>query len=731
MSDDELLSALDSDNDIQSLVELLGVAATKSKYERKLDKNLERYRASRRAGQDIGFPETDSVNEDRKLACRDSLKLFYETYFPEVFNLGWSEDHLKVIDKLERAIALGELSAIAMPRGSGKTSMFIRAALWAILTGQRTYVCLIAATETKAQALLRSIKTELLHNDLLKEDFVAETHCVLSLGNRAAMANGQHVNGTLTGVEWSVGKIGFGYINHPECKATNNSFIKAMGITGDIRGEQVTLPDGGIRRPDLVLIDDPQTKQSAGSKSQVQKRHETLMGDILGLAGPGKSIAGLCACTVVYANDLADRLLDREESPEWAGQRCKLVYEWPGGKAQDLWDEYQVIYEESMRLDQGVAVPNGFVDQHFEAMHEGAVVGWDERYDRAKEMSALHHAVNLKIRDAGAFAAEYQNEPMSMVTESPFDLNAEILAKRVVSGLKRGEAPDELETITASIDVQKNLLFYVVCGWTPTSRCYILDYGTYPDQKRNYFTKSDAPISMQQAAGTDELEAALSHALKQLTSYLLQNEYGPHMVEKLCIDSRWGESTEIIRRFCRESAERARIHPSMGLYIGANSRGWQKLKLGKRDKKGVHCKLTPPTNGRGRPELLIDTNYWKTSVASRLTVSEGSAKAMVLFDERPAIHRMFAEHLSAEIPKRSVGKTGNVVTEWQQPRNRDNDWFDCLVYASALASILGVKVIETASKPLPSTTSHSMMRSVGGSSVKETARDRLLRRKKK
>lgn len=50
-------------------------------------------------------------------------------------------------------------------------------------------MCLIAATETKAQALLRSIKTELLHNDLLKEDFVAETHCVLSLGNRAAMAN--------------------------------------------------------------------------------------------------------------------------------------------------------------------------------------------------------------------------------------------------------------------------------------------------------------------------------------------------------------------------------------------------------------------------------------------------------------------------------------------------------------------------------------------------------------
>lgn len=120
MSDDDLLGALDSDDDIQSLVELLGVASSKSKYERKLDKNLERYRATRRAGQDIGLPDTSSVNDSRKLACRGSLKQFYETYFPEVFNLGWSEDHLKVIDKLERAIAQGELSAIAMPRGSGR-----------------------------------------------------------------------------------------------------------------------------------------------------------------------------------------------------------------------------------------------------------------------------------------------------------------------------------------------------------------------------------------------------------------------------------------------------------------------------------------------------------------------------------------------------------------------------------------------------------------------------------
>ena len=219
MSDKDLFDALHDDS-VDSLASILGMAAAKSKYEKKLDRNLDRYRATRRAGQDIGFPDLSEINAEIKDASSKSLQRFYESYFPEVFHLGWSPDHLKVIDKLERAIAHGELSAIAMPRGSGKTSMFIRAAIWAILTGQRNYISLIAATETKAQALLRGIKTELLHNDRLKADYPAEIHCVLSLGNRAAMANGQHVNGTLTGVEWSVGKIGFCYIDHPACCLT-------------------------------------------------------------------------------------------------------------------------------------------------------------------------------------------------------------------------------------------------------------------------------------------------------------------------------------------------------------------------------------------------------------------------------------------------------------------------------------------------------------------------------
>jgi hypothetical protein len=36
------------------------------------------------------------------------------------------------------------------------------------------------------------------------------------------------------------------------------------------------------------------------------------------------------------------------------------------------------------------------------------------------------------------------------------------------------------------------MLFYAVCAWEPDFTGYVIDYGTFPDQKRRYFTLRDA-----------------------------------------------------------------------------------------------------------------------------------------------------------------------------------------------------------------------------------------------
>jgi hypothetical protein len=53
---------------------------------------------------------------------------------------------------------------------------------------------------------------------------------------------------------------------------------------------------------------------------------------------------------------------------------------------------------------------------------------------------------------------------------------------------RRGEVPVGCNHLTAFIDVQANLLFYVVAAWEDDFTGYVIDYGAFPDQKRPYFT---------------------------------------------------------------------------------------------------------------------------------------------------------------------------------------------------------------------------------------------------
>jgi hypothetical protein len=71
------------------------------------------------SAQDIG-ELLEVLDPARKAQAQGSFRFFCETYFPDVFYLAWSADHLRVIDKIERAVRPGGLFAMAMPRGSGK-----------------------------------------------------------------------------------------------------------------------------------------------------------------------------------------------------------------------------------------------------------------------------------------------------------------------------------------------------------------------------------------------------------------------------------------------------------------------------------------------------------------------------------------------------------------------------------------------------------------------------------
>jgi hypothetical protein len=235
-----------------------------------------------------------------------------------------------------------------------------------------------------------------------------------------------------------------------------------------------------------VICDDPQTDATARSHIQTQERLDLLNGAVTGLAGPGKRTAIIIPCTVIRPGDMADTILDPETHPEWRGERTRMVTSWPRNEA--LWTEYRRMREDSMRSGGDGKAATEFYVAHRDEMDEGSVVSWPERFEVGKELSAIQHAMNIRFKIGDeSFAAEYQNDPMESEECVADALTVDDILSRL-NRYGRGVVPDEVTRLTAYADVQGELLYWMVCGWGEDFSGYVLDYGTFPDQRRLYFT---------------------------------------------------------------------------------------------------------------------------------------------------------------------------------------------------------------------------------------------------
>lgn len=659
----------------------------KAAYAKRKEQSASWNRKVASAGRDIGEipPVADPKRRD---ACRQDFRAFCEVYAAESFPLAWSDDHLRAIAKIEAAVLKGELFAFAMPRGSGKSTLSIWACLWALLYGHRPFIMLIGADQAISCQMLDAIKSHLEQNDILAEDFPAACFPIRMLEGITARARGQTSNGEETKLVWTADRVTLPWIKGA---ASAGAAVRVAGITGRIRGISHTRPDGQTVRPSLVLIDDPQTDESAASPSQVATRLRVLTGAILGLAGPGKKISGLCTITVIRPDDLADKLLDRQANPAWQGERSKLVYDWP--TADELWSQYAELRREGQRSGEGTAAADNYYVAHRDEMDAGARVAWPERKND-DELSAIQHAWNLRIdRGESAFFAEYQNQPMAD------DISADKLDKRELAlratTLARGIVPLSHQTLTAFIDVQEKVLFWLVASWGESFGGHVVGYGSYPDQAVSFFEAQQAKRTLALAAKGSGFEGALSAGLERLTQQLLgmdwKREDGMAMrISQAMVDANWGRSTSVVRTFCRRSPFAASLLPSHGAGVGASSKPLMDGSKARGDKVGLNWRIGQIS--AGQRSARYDTNWWKSFVSARLRYAVGDPEAIVFHDGR---HDMLIDHLTSEYPVRVEAK-GRVVDEWKLA-GRENHFLDCLVGAAVAASIAGVH--PTATEP--------------------------------
>jgi hypothetical protein len=635
----------------------------------------------------------------RRAAALESLESYCRSYKPRVFDLPFSNDHRTVIAALEQTITNGGQIALAMPRGSGKTSLCEAAAEWAILRGTRKFVLLVCATSKLAQDSLQAMAQTFAQNDLVAQDWPATCYPLRRLEGitqRRLLWNGAPIVQKLTAETICLPNL--------PVSPTAGSLLATAGLTGSIRGRKWITPDGRSLRPDLVIIDDPQTDESATSPHQTARRETLILQTVLGLSGPAKSLAAIMPCTVIEPDDLADRFLDHAKHPEWGGIRTKLVQSWPTDPAAaELWQQYRDLRSAALLAKTSPGPENAFYERHRPTMDAGSVLAWPERHG-PNELSALQNAYNLRF-DKGdrAFAAEYQNDPIRAGTETSAALEPRALATRLAE-LPPHTAPATANWITAGIDVQQSSLWWTVTAWSAGFGGIVLAYGCWPRPNQAYYTLSTLRRTLQNTHPGHTLEDQLCFGLDSLAQHLAAipwtNPAGERLtINRTLIDCNWNQSeTAVFRAVGLPSGRAIAAAPSRGRFIGAAARPMAEWQLRPGDLPG-HCWRLPAAT-RGAPRVVqIDVNAWKSIVADRLAMPPAAANAITLAGTEPKTHELFCDHLASEYRRRVAGR-GRIADEWSaRPTAPDNHFWDALILSAVAAAVAGCPLTATAPTP--------------------------------
>lgn len=668
-----------------------GRPATKSRYEKHRDRVARQQSELSAEGRDIGEIPT-ILNPERRESCKKDLRLFCETYFPHIFYLPWSPIQLEVLARLQASALEGGNFALAMPRSTGKTTLCECTAIWSTIYGYRRYVVIIGAESESAREIFKSIKDSLEFNEDLIADFPEICYPVIALEGIMNRCKGQTWRGMRTNIQWSDSKLVFPTIGDA---ITSGSIIVSTSMTSRIRGMKHNISGNESVRPDFVIVDDPQTRESAKSSSQVKYRKDLINGDISGLAGPGKTIAIVVPCTVIYPGDLADQLLDREENPEWRGKRFKLLNGFP--KNMHLWQRYRDLRAEGLRQDKGTATATRFYIAHRDQMDEGCHATWAERF-LAGEVSGIQYAMNLYFDDSSKFFSEYQNEPLAADLGDGDQIVPELILAKM-NKRARLEIPQAVSRLTMMVDVQKNLLYYTIMGFDERFGSHLLAYGTYPEQANEIFSHRDAsPTYLDTFPGAGQ-EGALTQALRELIPPLLAKSYmredGAELsIGRCLIDSGWGEQADTVYNFIRESGWRSVLMPSKGVGVGATYTPYSEFKRKPGEIISDYEWHIAPIKAKRHVKLMrYDTNWWKSFFRNRVMTAQGDYGAFSVNEQAISDRfRMLADHLSSEYSVTESAK-GRRVDIWKLTPNRENDWLDCVIGCMVAASEQGCRLI--------------------------------------
>ena len=625
------------------------------------------------------------VDKARRATCLADPLLFLATYFPTVYYHPWTDGQREMVQTVVDSARYGTSQAIAAPRGDGKTKIVEGVIVYAVLANIIRFPVIVASDAKASLRILSNLKW-LLSADchLIAEDFPEVCGPIIALEGDAKRAPRQTVGGRLTNIGWSKEFLRLPTVDGSAC---SGAIIYPLSIEGGIRGLAM-----GADRPDFVLIDDPETRESASSSYQVGIREETIDRDIAGLKGQKGRIGMTALVTIQTTHSLAARLTDRSVKPAWNGIRRGMLSSWP--TRVDLWEEYMHRRRAAQEGGDRYAkdAMNFYLANRAE-MDAGATITNPHRYMREPgpdgeplEVSALQACYNF-IADKGieAFRCEYQNDPGSNADEEMAKLTAKWIEGRV-SVHDQAEIPAGCIGITAGIDVGKYGCHWSVVAWRPDGEGFVIDYGVAEVHGTD---PSAARLTVERA-----IRATLSQWHEQIASRHVAYPAGePLGVALTLVDSGDGPLTEAIYEWVRSLPAEPKVCASKGYGDGQGARPRQFGKDARSSPRieGQHWFAQLQASGVWLYHL--DANFWKRWVHERFAVTlapndEPTPYSLSLFrGSKPRHHHSFARHIIAEEYREEFVAGKGVRRKWHQV-SPNNHWLDATYMACAAAGML-------------------------------------------
>jgi phage terminase large subunit GpA-like protein len=272
------------------------------------------------------------------------------------------------------------------------------------------------------------------------------------------------------------------------------------------------------------------------------------------------------------------------------------------------------------------------------------------------------------------FDCEYQNDPPDELKISDQLVDDAICKK--INGMLRYEQPAGVVTLTASVDVHDNYLYYAVEAYQKGAVGYVIDYGSIT-------INSPAVGTLDDDERTKQVDLAIIEALETLDAELSKNNIRPAVG---LVDS--GYRPNPVYHFCGGGS--GIWKPSKG---GTGRHGVYKtpqrsntiLKIG----NGYHISRVID---KRTLLVILNPNHWKKQVHDGIRVPEiASPGSISLYGSEPSRHRAIARHITAEAYNTDKGAFETI--------HRKNHWLDCLAGCRAAAEMMGVSLIQPVQTP--------------------------------